>query len=173
MPAIRSAALPVTYVVLRVLIVLNWLTFAATLFLLVAPFTRDWIVEALDLQRSPSADRIVFGLRAIAVIGLAMAPFYHIILTRLSAIVASTRAGDPFTPANVSRLRQIGWTAIGLQLGGLVIAGIVDTISTKAHPVDIDAGPSVAGWLAMLLAFVVAQGFAEGARMRNDLEGTV
>jgi len=34
-------------------------------------------------------------------------------------------------------------------------------------------GFSFAPWLAVLLLFVLARVFAEGARMRADLEGTV
>jgi hypothetical protein len=38
---------------------------------------------------------------------------------------------------------------------------------------DLNAGLSPAGWLAVILTFVLAQVFAEGALMREDLEGTV
>jgi hypothetical protein len=46
-------------------------------------------------------------------------------------------------------------------------------LSTPAHPVNLDAGFSINGWLAVLLTFVLARVFAEGALMREDLEGTV
>ena len=62
---------------------------------------------------------------------------------------------------------------LALQLLGLVIAAIGRAISTPAHPVDLDAGFSINGWLAVLLTFVLARVFAEGARMREDLEGTI
>jgi hypothetical protein len=54
-----------------------------------------------------------------------------------------------------------------------VVAAIVRVISTPAHPVHIQAGFSINGWLAVLLTFLLARVFAEGARMREDLEGTV
>ena len=60
-----------------------------------------------------------------------------------------------------------------LQLLSIVIGWIGNAISTPAHPVDIDAGFSVNGWLAVLLTFVLARVFTEGAGMREDLEGTV
>ena len=44
-----SAALPITYVVLRILIVVNWLSGAAIAVLLVAMPTRQWIMSALGL----------------------------------------------------------------------------------------------------------------------------
>ena len=88
-------------------------------------------------------------------------------------MVGTVRAGDPFVAANAYRLRAIAWTLLGLQLLGLVIAAIVEVISTPQHPVDIDTAFSVNGWLAVLLAFILARVFAEGALMREDLEGTV
>ena len=38
---------------------------------------------------------------------------------------------------------------------------------------DLDLGFSVTPWLAVLLLFVLARVFAEGTRMRSDLDGTV
>jgi hypothetical protein len=70
-------------------------------------------------------------------------------------------------------LQAIGWSLVALQLLSLVIGAIARTISTPAHPVHLDAGFSINGWLAVLLTFVLARVFAEGARMRDDLEGTV
>jgi hypothetical protein len=46
-------------------------------------------------------------------------------------------------------------------------------VSTPAHPLDIEAGFSINGWLAVLLTFLLARVFAQGTRMRDDLEGTV
>jgi hypothetical protein len=54
-----------------------------------------------------------------------------------------------------------------------VIGTIGKSVSTPAHPVDLDAGFSINGWLAVLLTFLLARVFAEGTRMREDLEGTV
>jgi hypothetical protein len=55
----------------------------------------------------------------------------------------------------------------------LVVGAIAGAISTPAHPLDIDAGFAINGWLAVLLTFLLARVFAEGAVMRDDLEGTV
>ena len=46
-------------------------------------------------------------------------------------------------------------------------------VSTPAHPVRLDAGFSINGWLAVLLTFLLARVFAEGTLMGDDLEGTV
>ena len=172
-PASSSAALPIAYVVLRILIVVNWLGGAAIVVLLVAMPTRRWIMSALELSPSPEAERLILGLHAIALIGLAAIPLNYVVLKRLLTIVETVRAGDPFVAANASRLRAIAWALLALQLLSLVIGAIAKTVSTPAHPLDLDAGFSINGWLAVLLTFLLACVFAEGTRMREDLEGTV
>src|SRR5258707_12771490 len=104
-PASSSAALPIAYIVLRILIVLNWLYGAAIATLLLAMPTRRWIMSALDLSPSPEADQVIMALRAIAVLGLVAVPLNDLVLRRLLAIVETVRGGDPFVAANASRLQ--------------------------------------------------------------------
>jgi hypothetical protein len=170
---VSSAALPLAYVMLRILVVLNWLMVPVILALLFVIPNRQWIMSALDLSPSLEADRVVMGLRAIAGLGLASIPLHYAVLTRLLAIVETVRAGDPFVAANGDRLQTIAWVLLALQLFSLVIGAVAKSISTPAHPVNLDAGFSINGWLAVLLTFLLARVFAEGARMRDDLEGTV
>jgi len=172
-PASSSAALPIAYVVLRILIVLNWVMGAAILALLVVIPNEQWIMSAFKLSPSPDADRLIMGLRAVAVLGLAAIPLNYVLLKRLLAIVETVRAGDPFVAANAYRLQTIAWALLALQLLSIVIGAIGKSVSTPAHPVNLDAGFSINGWLAVLLTFLLARVFAEGARMRDDLEGTV
>ena len=172
-PTPSSAALPIAHVVLRVLIVLNWLMGAAILALLVIMPNEQWIMSAFKLSPSPEAERLVMGLRAIAVLGLGAIPVNYAILKRLLDMVGTVRAGDPFVAANASRLQTIAWALLALQLLSLVIGAIAKAVALPGKPLDIDAGFSVNGWLAVLLTFLLARVFAEGARMRDDLEGTV
>jgi len=171
--AASSAALPIAYAVLRILIVLNWLMAAVILALLLVSPNERWIMSAFKLSPSPEAERLVMGLRTIAVIGLAAIPLNYSVLKRLLAIVETVRSGDPFVAVNASRLRAIAWALLALQLLSLVVAAIAKTVSTPANPLHLDAGFSINGWLAVLLTFLLARVFAEGAIMREDLEGTV
>jgi hypothetical protein len=171
--ASSSPALPIADVVLRILIVANWLMAVVILVLLVALPNEQWIMKAFKLSPSPEAARLVMGLRAIAVLGLAVIPLNHSVLKRLLAIVATVRERDPFVAANASRLQAIAWALLALQLLSVVIGAIGKAVSTPAHPVHLDAGFSINGWLAVLLTFLLARVFAEGTRMREDLEGTV
>ena len=172
-PASSSAALPIAHVVLRIFIVVNWLGGAMILALLVVLPNEQWIMSAFELSPSAEAERLVMGLRAIAVLGLAAIPLNYVVLKRLLAIVETVRAGDPFVAANASRLQAIARALLALQLLSLAIGAIARALSTPAHPLDIDAGFSINGWLAVLLTFLLARVFAEGTRMREDLQGTV
>jgi hypothetical protein len=173
MPQSYSPALPIAYVLLKILVVLNWLMAAAMLALVFLFPAEKWILSALDLKPGAEADRIIFGLHLIAGIGLVGVPLNHLVLTRLLAMVDSVRRGDPFIRANAVRLRIIAWALLGIQIIGLIISGIAEALSRPGHPIDIDAGPSVSGWLAVLLTFILARVFAEGALMREDLEATI
>lgn len=172
-PATSSAALPIAHAALRILVVVNWVYGAAILLLLVALPTERWILASFHLAPSPDADRLVAGLRAIAVVGLASIPLHYLILRRLLEMVDTVRAGDPFVTANAARLRTIAWSLLALQLLAFVVRALVGAISTPAHPVDIDPGSWINGALAVLLTFLLAGVFAHGNRLRDDLEGTV
>jgi hypothetical protein len=172
-PISSSAAPPIAYIVLRILIVVNWLGGAAILALLVIMPNRQWIMSAFELSPSPEAEQLIMGLRAIAVLGLATIPLNHVVLKRLLAIVGTVRAGEPFIAANVSRLKAIAWVLIALNLLSLVIGAIAEAVSTPAHPLHLNAGFSINGWLVVLLTFVAAHVFAKGALMRKNVEATV
>jgi hypothetical protein len=170
----KSAALPIAYVVLRILIVLNWLYGAAIVGLVAFTFVNEpWFMRAIDVPSDTNAARIMIGLRAIACIGLLGVPLNHVILTRLLRMVETVSRGDPFVAANAYRLNTIAWALLALQFLSIVIGAIGKSISSKAFPLHLDAGFSVNGSLAVILAFVLARVFAEGTLMREDLEGTV
>ena len=169
-----SAALPIAYVVLRLLILLNWFFGACILALLTYTFINEpWTMKALGVTGLPNAQAVMMGMRAIAALGVVAILLNYGVLKRLLAMVETVRAGDPFVAANAYRLRNIAWTLVALQFLSLAIAAIARVISTPEHPFQLDAGFSVNGWLAVILMFVLSRVFAEGTLMREDLEGTV
>ena len=170
----HSSALPIAWVTLRLLILLNWIFGAAILALLIATVVAEqWTFTALGITPASAVPTMIMGLRAIALLGLVAIVFNYVVLKRLLAVVETVRKGDPFVAANAYRLQAIAWALLALQLLSLAIAGIGKVISTPANPLDLDAGFSTSGWLAIVLTFVLARVFAEGALMREDLEGTV
>ena len=172
-PESPSAALPIAHVVLRILIVLNWMMVAVILALLFVVPNKEWIMFSFKLSPSPEAERLVMGLRACAALGIPVVLLNYVVLKRLLAIVETVRAGDPFVAANAARLQAIAWALLALQLLSLTVDAIAKAVSIPGHPLHLDAGFSFNGWLAVLLTFLLARVFAKGALMREDLEGTV
>jgi len=132
-------------------------------------FIEGWPARPLGLDMVNAHPLVGQGLRAIVAIGLVGAAIVHTILRRLLAIVDTVRVGDPFILENARRLDAIAWRVLALEGLRLIVAAIAAAVW---EPGRIDAF-SFAPWLAVLLLFVLAGVFAHGARLREDLEGTV
>ena len=174
MPQSYPAALSLSRKVLRLLIKLNILMGIFIFGLLVTSFVAsDFMARALIHAHGDPARGLVFAMRVIMIIGICAAPLTHLVLTRLLAIVETVSVGDPFVSVNATRLQAIAWTILALEILHLVVGAVAKAASTEAHPLDIGQDFSVTRWLAVLLCFVLARVFEHGARMREDLEGTV
>ena len=174
MPRPSSNALRIASAGLRILIVLNWLYGAVVLAIFVGMVVAEqWTMTALGVPPSGQFGPLTMGMRAIAALGLVGVPLNLAVLNRLVAMVQTVRAGDPFVAANADRLQAIAWFLFAQQMLSVVIGIIGESVSTPDHALHLDAGFSPSGWLAVILTFVLARVFAEGARMREDLEGTV
>ena len=132
-------------------------------------FIEGWPARPLGFNMVNAHPLLGQGLRAIVVIGLVGAAIVHTILRRLLAIVDTVRVGDPFILENARRLDAIAWRVLALEGLRLIVAAIAAAVW---EPGRFDAF-SFAPWLAVLLLFVLAGVFAHGARIREDLEGTV
>ena len=160
--------------VLRVLTKLNLLMGALILALLIASLVAEsWVMRALGARPAPGNSMLFLGMRLIMVIGICSVPIVHLILARLLTIVETVSVGNPFVMANAVRLKTIAWAILGLELMHFAVGAIAAGVSTAAAPLNISSGFSLARWLAVLLLFVLARVFEQGARMREDLEGTV
>jgi hypothetical protein len=139
-------ALPIAYVVLRILIVLNWVYGAIVLAILVGLFAAEqWTMTALGLPPSAQSGLLIMGMRAIPALGLAAVPLNLAVLKRFVAMVETVRAGDPFVAANADRLQAVGWLLLAQQLLSVVIGLIAKAVSTLAHPLHLSAGFSPGG----------------------------
>jgi|SRR5664279_6568387 len=166
----NTSALPIARVSLRILIVLNWVYGAVVFAILVGSFAAEqWTAAALGF--APSAS-VIQGMRMIAALGLVGVPLNFIVLSRLLAMVNTVSEGNAFIAQNAARLQTIAWAVFGQQLLQLAVSIVARGVSTPAHPLHVNS-VSTAGWLAVILLFVLARVFLEGARMRDDLEGTV
>ena len=157
--------------VVRALILANLVFGGLVLALLIASLVaEDWVFRALGVRPDGSATVIFWG-RIVMVIGIGSVPFTYIVLTRLLAIVETVRLGDPFVAGNAARLKTMAWALLGLELLHLAVGAVAVALSNTQ--MDLDWSFSVTRWLAVLLLFVLAQVFDDGARMRDDLKGTV
>ena len=167
-------ALSLSRRVLRALMVANVIYGLGILAMLVASFVSEGaFFTAIGVKPAEGMDRMFRGMRWIMVLGVAAVPIGQIILARLLAIVDTVRAGEPFVVQNAARLKTIAWCVLGLEGLHLVIGAVTASSASSLQPLDIDWNFSVTRWIAVLLLFVLARVFDQGARMRADLEGTV
>ncbi|MEX2553351.1 MAG: DUF2975 domain-containing protein [Actinomycetota bacterium] len=94
----------------------------------------------------------------------------------LRAIVGSIKNGDPFGNANVGRLRKLGMILLAFPLVAMLLSflvgGILDSTPNAGllnNSFSLDLAPVAAG----LGVLVLAEVFAHGVRLREDIEGTV
>lgn len=100
-----------------------------------------------------------------------------VLLWLVRRLLLSVREGDPFTATNVRRLRSMGFLLlVGLPLAN-GLSQVLDARLAETSPAgslgntfNLELGP---GPLVALGVFVLAEVFAHGARLRDDVEGTV
>jgi hypothetical protein len=106
--------------------------------------------------------------------GLAAAALYVggvlVIVGVLRRIFATLTAGDPFHPDNVARLRAIGLMLAGLELGRYAV-WLLGAWLPGADQRQLNGG--LTAWFSVLVVFVLAEVFREGARLRREAELTI
>ena len=173
MPATASPALALSRLLLQLCRVLNALTGVGLVVAFAASFPYADTFAAF-FTKGPAtigSQWLLPVLRLWMVAALPMVAAVHVFLSRLLAVVDTVRDGDPFVPANAARLRTIAWCGFAIEslrrVFG-VFAGLMDAAGS-----NIPWSFSLNGWLAVGLLFVLAQVFAEGTRLRDDLHGMV
>ncbi|MGE0354249.1 MAG: DUF2975 domain-containing protein [Gemmatimonadales bacterium] len=173
-PSRRLSPIVLIRAVLRVLIYVNITLGILIAALLVASLVSDGaVMGALGVRPGPGRAGLVLGMRAIAVVGVLSTPLMHLIFIRLRAFVDSIAAGTPFDAGNAARLKAVAWAVVGLE-GLHVAVGIIATrASSPAQPLNLSWNLPVTRLLVVLLLFVLAGVFDEGARMHDELSATV
>ena len=169
-----SRALAISRPLLQTLTVANWVYAAGITTLLVSSFFRpDWPWVPLGLEVEGPDSTIPSALRTVMVLGLVGSALVHTILRRLVAIVDTVRAGDPFVADNALRLQSIAKRVMGIEVLRLAVHLVYENFARQGTPLDLGEAFALTPWLAVLLLFVLAGVFTQGARLRSDLEGTV
>src|SRR3954453_8628652 len=113
----HSPVLRAAWIALRALIVLNWMFGTLMLVFLAATFqAEEWTFRALRVGAVAGHQGMVAGMRGIMAIGILGVPVAYVVLPKLLEIVASVRAGQPFSVENAVRLRTIAWAQLGLEV---------------------------------------------------------
>jgi hypothetical protein len=148
----------------------NLVVGAALVALLIAsPISHGWVKEVFSLSDDGVATQVLALLGAA---GLGTVLVNHVVLTRLHGIIETVRLGNPFVTANAARLRVTAWAIVGLEVL-YIIAAAIGARLVPAVEMEPDWQAAASKWLLVLLLFVLAQVFEDGARMRDDLSGTV
>lgn len=143
----------------------------ACLFALLATLlVPDFLAGALEATRD--ADRALGGAGAstlwtVMAGGFFACAFTWLIIDRLRRIFLAVNQGRAFELANVGRLRTIGASLAGLEISQLVIRAIAPLDGGYRFELDVGA------WLGVLIVFMLAEVFRQGAGMRDDVEATV
>ncbi len=117
------------------------------------------------IRRGP----VVSGFLAVAdVYGAALLA----VADRLRRVFATLIAGRPFEPRNVRRLQEIGLSLLVLELAGYALAMLAPAALGAPRRTGGD-GANLSGWFAVLVVFVLAEVFREGARLQAEAELTV
>lgn len=139
--------------------------------LIATPFTHSPLQVTFGGQRWISPFPTA-GLIALLVGVEAYVVCLIVVLNRIRRIIETLVIGDPFRPENVGRLHWIGAGLVLLELASDALRWLV---AQTPHPAT-RAGESwfnPTAWFAVLVVFVLAEVFREGARLRQEAELTI
>ncbi len=168
MSGLLGVALGAAFWILALLTLAAILTFLFIAFVPMGPL--DLIATSEDGGTSVPVPRayFLFGIGAFA----GYFAGFALILRHLRRIVHSLRIGDPFQPANVSRLKEIGLTLAvvtgGAWIGQTLVSRLVRGALEPPSLFDL-----VTPAFSVLVVFVLAEVFREGARLRRESELTI
>ena len=114
------------------------------------------------------------ALSALSLALLVMAAYAAglvVVFNRLRRVFATLTQGDPFQPQNVGRLRVIGLALIALEMIGYGLKMVL-AIAFLGRPAAA-LSLNMTAWFAILVVFVLAEVFREGARLRHEAALTI
>ncbi len=151
-----------------------WVSLLAvfTIAVLLLSFNPELIIDKLRI--GGSADELIskgpLFAGALAAWAL-LSGGWMVIVERLRRIFATLTAGDPFHPDNVLRLRVVGLMLAALEIGHYIFSALAHWLAPEAKVVD--SSFSLSAWFPVLVVFVLAEVFREGARLRREAELTI
>lgn len=136
--------------------------------------------ELIEETGDPSITLPVFLIVGVMLIGLVILAALFVFFGKLRQIIGTVGDGDPFAPANADRLSLMGWLMLAVQLAvipatmlGVQLAQFADKFEDSDINIEGGFDLDLTGILIVILLFILSRVFKHGARMREDLEGTV
>lgn len=141
---------------------------------------RGEVYERIAQTGAPDA-AFPLSILAFALI-IVMLQIGYRFLKNLGGIIATVGEGDPFALQNAERLSRMGWLTVAGHVLAIVLGALaawfmpylVKLDGAKGHHnYDFGFDVGLGGILLTLILFILARVFREGAKMREELEGTV
>jgi hypothetical protein len=163
--SLLKIALDVAYVLLALITGLLLLLWVASIFIPI-----DHLNVTVSGRQMPlTRPLLLFGLGAVT----AYFGGFLMILRGLRKIFRTLTLGDPFQPDNVRRLRQIG-LILAVVTGGVWLAqGLVAARLAPGVMEPQGISDLLTPLFSVLVVFVLAEVFREGARLRRESELTI
>ncbi len=152
--------------------ILNWICVAAFALVTALLIAGPGIEARVALTFAEDAALLIRYAIIILLVGIAVGLAAHLIFRRLIAIIDTVAAGAPFSAANADRLRIIAWALLAIQLLDLGFGYAAMRVSAETGEY-FGWSLGMSGWLAVLLLFVLARVFRQGAAMQDELAATV
>jgi len=167
--SLLKIALDVAYVLMALITGLLLLLWAASIFIPLDNLNVT-VTDGTDGRQMPlTRPLLLFGLGALT----AYFGGFLMILRYLRKIFRTLTLGDPFQPDNVRRLRQIG-LILAVVTGGVWVAqGLVAARLAPGVMEPQGIRDLLTPVFSILVVFVLAEVFREGARLRRESELTI
>lgn len=160
-------------IILDVVFAALWIALGAIALALLAAllfsFNPDLFPDVLTTNAALVATRGPVYAGILLVFGLSIGGVL-VIVHSLRQIFMTLTAGDPFHPRNVQRLRLIGVMLAALELGRYAVWGLSPFVPLMKR---VEHNFNLTAWFSVLVVFVLAEVFREGARLRREAELTI
>lgn len=150
---------------------------------LTVTMAQPFIVAQSSLSGADDPERLRALLRSPLIPALFVVAALYVgglvyIVGRLRRVFATLTQGDPFRPENVRRLRRIGFILGGLELLSYAVRAALAWVDHLGVAGDLEFRSlgedfNLTIWFAVLVVFVLAEVFREGARLRREAELTI
>jgi Protein of unknown function (DUF2975) len=160
-------------IILDVVFAALWIGLGAVALALLAAllfsFNPDLFPQVLSANVATVASRGPLFAGMLLIFGLSIGGVL-VIVHSLRRIFVTLTAGDPFHPHNVKRLRLIGLMLAALECGRYAVWGLSPFLPWVKR---VEPNFNLTAWFSVLVVFVLAEVFREGARLRREAELTI